>query len=67
MLRSNVCDNADAYILAKGTIAITGNAGPEPNPDAPRTAAQLISAQQDKQMKDIRVGYLKIVHHLLNA
>ena len=24
MLRSNLCDYADAYILAKGTIAITG-------------------------------------------
>ena len=67
MLRSNLCDYSDAYILAKGTITITGNAGPEPNPDAPRTAAQLLSAQQDKQMKEIKVGHLKIVHHLLNA
>ena len=67
MLKSNVWDYADAYILVKGTITITGNAGPEPNPDAPRTAAQLLSAQQDKQMKEIRVGHLKIVHHLLNA
>ena len=24
MLRSNLCDYADAYILVKGTIAITG-------------------------------------------
>ena len=24
MLRSNLCDNADAYILVKGTITITG-------------------------------------------
>ena len=24
MLRSNLCDYADAYILAKGTITITG-------------------------------------------
>ena len=24
MLRSNSCDYADSYILAKGTIAITG-------------------------------------------
>ena len=41
MLRSNLCDYADAYVLVKGTITITGNAGPEPNPDAPRNAAQL--------------------------
>ena len=39
MLRSNLCGYADAYILVKGTITITRNAGAEPNPDAPRTAA----------------------------
>ena len=37
---------ADAFILVKETITITGNAGPEPNPDAPRTAAQLLAARQ---------------------
>ena len=46
MLRSNLCGYADAYILVKGTITVTGNAGPEPNPDAPRTAAQLLVARQ---------------------
>ena len=46
MLRSNLCDYADANILVKGTITITGNAGAEPNPDAPRTAAQLLAARQ---------------------
>ena len=46
MLRSNLCNYADAYILVKGTITITGNAGPEPNPDAPRTAVQLLAARQ---------------------
>ena len=45
MLRSNLCDYADAYILVKGTLAITGNAGPEPNPNAPRSAAQLLAAR----------------------
>ena len=33
-------------MLVKGTIAIAGNAGPEPDPDAPRTAAQLIASKQ---------------------
>ena len=28
MLRSNLCDYADAYILVKRTIKIAGNAGP---------------------------------------
>ena len=28
MLRSSLCDYTDAYILVKGTITITGNAGP---------------------------------------
>ena len=46
MIRSSLCDYADAYILVKGTITITGNAGAEPNPDAPRTAAQLLAARQ---------------------
>ena len=46
MLRSNLCDYADADILVKGTITITGNAGPEPDPNAPRTAAQLLAARQ---------------------
>ena len=42
MLRSSLCDYGDAYILVKGTITITGNAGAEPNP----TAAQLLAARQ---------------------
>ena len=46
MLRSNLCGYGDAYILVKGTITITGNVGPEPNPNAPRTAAQLLAARQ---------------------
>ena len=39
MLRSNLCDYADSYILVKGTITITG-AGDD--------------AAQDKQMKEIK-------------
>ena len=30
-----------AYILVKGTMIITGNAGTKPYPAAPRNAAQL--------------------------
>ena len=41
MLRSNLCDYADAYILLKGTITISGDAGPA-------------AGQQDKQMKKIK-------------
>ena len=44
MLKSSLCDYSDAYILVKGQITITGNAGPKP--DAPRTAAQLLAAIQ---------------------
>ena len=32
MLRSNLCDSSDAYILVKGTISITG--GPNNAADA---------------------------------
>ena len=49
MLRSSLCDYADAYILVKGTIIITGNARPEPDPNAPRTAAQLLVARQEDE------------------
>ena len=45
MLRSNLCEYADAYILVKGTITITGKAGPEPDPNAARNAAQLLAAR----------------------
>ena len=45
MLRSNLCDYADAYILVKETLTITGNAGPEPNLNAPRSAAHLLVAR----------------------
>ena len=37
---------ADSYTLVKGIIAITENAGQEPNSGAPRTAAQLLAARQ---------------------
>ena len=53
MLRSSLCDYADSYILVKGTITITGNAGAERNQDAPRSATQLLEARQE--MKEIRV------------
>ena len=54
LLRSNLCDYADSYILVKGTITITGNAGAEPNPDAVRTSAQLLAARQaDEKYKSV--------------
>ena len=50
MLRSNLCDHSDAYILVKGTITITGNAGPP----ARRTEAQLLVARQaDERDKSV--------------
>ena len=51
MLRSNLCDYADAYILVKGTITIAGAEN---------------DAAEDKQMREIKMQYLEIVHHLLN-
>ena len=52
MLRSNLCDYADSYILVKGTITIT-----EAGDDA-------AARQADKRNKG---SHLKIVLHLLNA
>ena len=42
VLRSNLCDYEYSYILVKGTITITGNAGHL----AGRTEAQLLAARQ---------------------
>ena len=44
MLRSDLCDYADGYILINGTITITGNAWPQPDENVPKTAAQLLAA-----------------------
>ena len=46
MLKSSLCDYSDAYILVKGKVTITGNAGPERDPDNPRTEAQLLALRQ---------------------
>ena len=54
MLKSSLCDYDDSYIFFKGRITITGDAGPEPGPDAPRTAAQLLTERQaHERNKDI--------------
>ena len=54
MLKSSLCDYSDAYILVKGKITITGNAGPEPDPANPRTAAQILAARQaDERHKGV--------------
>ena len=54
MLKRSLCDYSDAYILVKGKIIITGDAGPEPDANNPRTAAQLLAARQaDERGKDI--------------
>ena len=52
MLKSDLCDYADAYRFVKGTITITGHG----DDDAAR--------QLDERNKGVT---LKIVHHLLNA
>ena len=49
MLRSSLCDYADAYILNKGRITITGDAGPP----AGRTEAQLLVARQDERKEGV--------------
>ena len=46
MSKSSLCDRSDAFILVRGRITIAGDAGPEPDPVAPRTEAQLLSARQ---------------------
>ena len=46
MLKSSLCDYTDAYIVVKGIMKIAGDAGPEPDHDAQRTATQLLLARQ---------------------
>ena len=53
MIRSNLCDYADAYILVNGRITITG--------------AEADAATRQTDEKKIRVQHLKILRHLLNA
>ena len=67
MLRSNLCDYADAYILVKGTITITGNEGPEPDPNAPRTAAQLLEARQANEYIDIVMPMYNLIEYTDNC
>ena len=51
-LKVQLCDHADAYILVKGTIT---------------TAAARDDAAARQGMKEIKMQYLTIVRHLLNA
>ena len=54
MLKSSLCDYTDAYILVKGIMKIAGDAGPEPDHDAQRTATQLLLARQaDERNKGV--------------
>ena len=53
MLRSSLCDYANAYILVKGTITIRGAGNDDP------------AKRADERGKG--VTFKKIVHHLLNA
>ena len=45
MLKSDLCDYSDAYILVKGRITVTEDAGPKPKPGAPRNAGKLLAAR----------------------
>ena len=42
---SSLCGYSDAYMLVKGTIKITGNAGPP----AGRTDAQILTARENEE------------------
>ena len=52
MLKSNLCDYADAYILVKGTVIITGG------------GYDAAARQADERNKSV---YLKTVNRILNA
>ena len=72
ILRSNLRDYADAYILVDGRITITGNAGQEPDPDAPRTAEQLLAVRQpDERDKGVtfknRAPFTKYISRINNT
>ena len=54
MLRSSLSNHADAHILVKGRATITGDAGPEPDPNVPRTTAQFLAGRQtDERNKSV--------------
>ena len=54
MLKYSLRDYSDAYIFVEGTVKITGDAGPEPDSNNPRTAAQILNARQtDERNKGV--------------
>ena len=68
MLRPNLCDYADAYILVKGTVTITGYA----RPAAGRIEAQLLAARQaDERNKGVTfkncAPFTKCISTIYNA
>ena len=68
MLRSNLCDYEDSYILVKRTITIAGNVGP---PEG-RTEAQLLAARrQDERDKAVTfkncAPFTKCISRINNA
>ena len=66
MLKPSLCEYSYTYILVKGTITTTGNAGPEPDANNPRDTAQLLVARKtDEKNKAKDVDILIPMYNLI--
>ena len=54
MLKSSLCEYSYTYILLKGTITVTGNAGPEPDANSPKDTAQLLVARKTDEKNEAK-------------
>ena len=66
MLRSDLCDFSDAYIVLKGNITVTKKTFTADDIDAPNNAAANVNATklQIIMLLVIKNWVLKIMHHL---
>ena len=66
MLRSDLCDFSDAYIVVKGNITVTKKTFTADDIDAPNNTEANVTAtnMQIIMLLVIRNWFLKIMHHL---
>ena len=66
MLRSDLCDLSDAYIVVKENITVTKKTFTADNIDAPNNTAANVTATYNANHNVLVIGnwFLKTMHHL---
>ena len=69
MLRSDLCDFSDAYIVVKGNITVTKKTFTADDFEAPNNTAAIITATNNENNNEFgdKSWLLKIMHHLTIA